>query len=274
MDAFVKYYEEQCPEVPLYLKYLEKADPAKYKKFCDGESISSYHARIMVSCNRDRAERLRKESPEYKAQLKSIENARLHKQGQSSDPDYYICKDAFKNGYPGVEINALLTKKETRPEGLRLINKAVLWNMMDASSQVAKTAADFVRAESSYSADPAANAKNVWSELMPEGDISAEDRHHIDLLWSGKYPKAAELEKKLKTSNPAEHARLRGLAQLCDVVPKDRTIPMYDGPSMTPNSSRFGSPAFAAEKVEADKKWEKLREKQRNSNNKNPMFRF
>src|SRR4030095_6711356 len=28
MAAFVKYYEEECPEVTLYLRYLEKADPA------------------------------------------------------------------------------------------------------------------------------------------------------------------------------------------------------------------------------------------------------
>ena len=72
---------------------------------------------------------------------------------------------------------------------------------------------------------------------------------------------------KLNITSPAEHQRLHKLAQIAGVVP-ERTIPMYSGAAMTPNTSRFGSPAWAAEQKEAAAKWEKPRETQKNSKNK------
>jgi len=105
-----------------------------------------------------------------------------------------------------------------------------------------------------------ADATAIWNEMLPAETISDSDRHHIDLLWSGKYPKSAELELKLKRNNPAEHERLRRLGQLCGVVPEDRAIPTYSGPSMTPSNSRYGSPAAAEEERQAQEKMRRLDE--------------
>jgi hypothetical protein len=103
----------------------------------------------------------------------------------------------FANGYPNDELNRLaMGGTESRAQAMRLIAKAASWNMMDPTCRLAKTAQQFVKSEAATSGSNAA----VWSELMPEAEITPEDRARAYRLW--KQGDGAALELQLKRDNP------------------------------------------------------------------------